>query len=308
MKLRIFNCALAALMLALALASCTPADPGNESNSGSNGTDSVESRDPNGNEATTEYDVTLDFSGSACNISDTSAVIVEGKVYKIVKAGIYKISGTLDDGQIQVEVAKTEAKTDRVTLLLDNFTGSCSDSGVIYVKSADKVYIDLQKGSVNTLTDSSTYTFEDPVEAKPNACIYAADDLTIKGGGTLTVNASYNNGIGCKNDIDIKNGFVTVQAPNNAIKGNDSITICGDAVVTVKGADDAIKTESTDAGKGFILITDTAKVTVTCEDDAIQATQDVTITTGATVTVEAAQTAVNCDGTTHVDAGCVITK
>ena len=274
-------------------------DAGN-TDQGGNGT-GEDSTSDNGTSET--QDVSLKFSASGCDISDTSAVTVSGKIYTIVKAGTYNISGTMADGQIRVDIPKTE----KATLILNNFTGTCSDSAVIYVVSADEVYIDMEKDTVNTLTDGVSYVFENPEDDKPNACIYSSDDLTIKGGGTLNVIANYNNGIGCKNDIDIKNGVVNVTAVKNAIKGNDSVTVRGDAEVNVLAAKDAIKSDTTDKdGKGFIHIIEEAKVTVTCSDDALQATQNVTITSGATLTVQSAKTDVNCDGTVNIDEGCII--
>ena len=256
-----------------------------------------------GSEETVEITASLHFSSKGCEISDTSTVMVSGKIYKIVKAGTYRISGTMEDGQIQVEVGDS----DKVTLLLDNFDGKCSDSAVIYVINADKAYIDLEKGSVNTLTDATIYKFANPADDKPNACIYSADDLTIKGGGRLNVYANYNNGIGCKNDIDIKNGSISVKAVKNAIKGNDSVTVRGDAEVVITGAKDGVKTDNLEeSGKGFVSITETAKVVVTCSDDAIQATQNVIITEDASVTVVAASSAVNCDGDTNIADGSLI--
>ena len=275
-------------------------DGGNNADSDTESTNNGGSTPDSGTTEATE--VSLVFGETGCNISDTSAVNVSGKVYTIVKPGTYNISGTMADGQIRVDIAKTE----KATLVLNNFTGSCSDSAVIYVVSADEVYIDMEKDSVNTLTDGISYVFENPADDKPNACIYSSDDLTIKGGGTLNVIGNYNNGIGCKNDIDIKNGVVNVTAVKNAIKGNDSVTVRGDAEVNVLGAKDAIKSDTTDKdGKGFIHIIEEAKVTVTCSDDALQATQNVTITSGATLTVQSAKTDVNCDGTVNIDEGCI---
>lgn len=305
MKHNKFFC-VAALMIVTAMITLTFASCNNSKKSNENGTDENGStHNTNVNDNISEFSATLKFNDNSCEISDKSAVAVDGKYYRITKAGTYEISGTMSDGQIIVDVAKTE----RVTLVLDNFTGSCSDSAVIYVKSADKAYIDLKKDSNNVVTDASVYVFSDPASTKPNACIYSSDDLVIKGGGKLTVNAKYNNGIGCKNDIEIKNGHVFVNAVNNAIKGNDSVTVCGDAEVTVTAADDAIKSDCIDKeNKGFVLITDEAKVTVTCSDDAVQAPQNVKITVGATLTVVSASSAVNCDGVTDVGEGCIILK
>lgn len=251
----------------------------------------------------TEITGTLTFEGDICKASDESAVVKNGKNYKIVKAGVYKITGVMNDGQIQVEVADTE----RVTLLLDNFDGTCSDSAVIYVINADRVYIDLEKGSVNNLTDGSSYAFANPADTKPNACIYASDDLTIKGGGRLNVYANYNNGIATKNDLEIKNGNITVSAVNNALKGNNSVTIMGDADITINNAEDAIKTENIDrADRGFIEIIEQARVVITCSDDALQATQRVTVSSTAKVIVASASSAVNCDGTADIADGSLI--
>lgn len=259
--------------------------------------------EPGTDDTVTEITGTLTFEGDVCKASDESAVVKNGKAYKIVKAGVYKITGVMNDGQIQVEVADT----DRVTLLLDNFDGTCSDSAVIYVINADRVYIDLEKGSVNNLTDGANYVFADPLETKPNACIYASDDLTIKGGGRLNVYANYNNGIATKNDLEIKNGNITVSAVNNALKGNNSVTIMGDADVTVNNAEDAIKTENIDrTDKGFIEIIEQAQVVITCSDDALQATQRITIASTAKVMVTSASSAVNCDGTTDIAEGSLI--
>lgn len=241
------------------------------------------------------------FSGTSYTASDSSMIRVDGSALTIIKPGTYEISGTLDNGQIAVEVTKA----DRVTLILNNFTGHNDSSAVIWVKSADKVYLEVKTGTTNTLTDGATYVFENPADTKPNACIYASDDLSIKGHGTLIVTGNYNNGIGCKNDLSINNCKLTVSAVNNAIKGNGSVTVKGESEVLVEGAEDAIKTDSLDVGKGFLLITENAKVTVHCEDDALQATQDITVTVGATVTTYAKGDSVNCDGTVNVGEGCL---
>ena len=304
MKLKKIILCLTSLVLVILLASCHT-NEGTDIESDSTDSSSSNNGQHGGNSGTSQANASLVFSGMECEISNTSAIIHEGKIYKIVKPGTYTVSGTLDDGQIQVEVEKTES----VTLVLDNFTGSCSDSAVIYIKSADKIDIDLQNDSVNTLTDASVYVFPDPTTDKPNACLYSSDDLTIKGGGSLIVNANYNNGIGCKNDVEIKNGKVTVSAVNNAVKGNDSVTVCGDAEVVIEAADDGLKADTIDRpDKGFVKVTENAKVTVSCTDDAIQATQNVTVTSGATVTIKSASQAVNCDGTVNVDNGCIVNQ
>ena len=296
-KILISILAAALLLSCLYLAACSgETDPGSTNNPGGQQT-------PDDGESTVEglIDCYIEFSGTSYTTSDASTIKVDGSALTIVKPGTYDISGTLENGQIIVEVTKA----DRVTLILNNFTGSNASSAVIWVKSADKVYLEVKTGTTNTLTDASTYVFP-TAETKPNACIYSADDLSIKGHGTLIVNGNYNNGIGCKNDLSINNCKLTVNAVNNAIKGNDSVTIKGDAEVLVQGAEDAIKADSLDEGKGYVTVTENAKVTIHCDDDALQASQLITITTGATVTTYAGGNSVNCDGITTIDEGCLV--
>lgn len=286
----------AMLLTCMLLAACTgntdPSQPGGQRPGESGDAPTVDGM----------IDCYIAFSGTSYTTTDASAVRAEGSTLTIIKPGTYDLTGTLDNGQIIVEVTKA----DRVTLILNNFTGSNSTSAVIWVKSADKVYLEVKTGTTNTLTDASTYVYPNANETKPNACIYAADDLSIKGHGTLIVKGNSNNGIGCKNDLSINNVKLTVSAVNNAIKGNNSVTIKGDAEVLVEGAEDAIKTDSLDEGKGYVTVTENAKVTVHCDDDGLQATQNITITTGATVTTYAGGDSINCDGMITIDEGCLI--
>ncbi len=248
---------------------------------------------------TEENPIRLTFNGMTCDqsVDGTLSVSEDKRAFVISKGGFYTLSGDLSDGQIMIAVPKTE----EITLTFKNFSASSSTSAPIYIDSCDKATIILAPGTVNTLSDATTYQFADPTEDKPNACIYSADDLTIKGDGTLNITANYNNGIGCKNDLRIKNGTITISAPNNILKGNDSVTIEG-GNITLSGGEDAIKSDATDrTDKGFVLIEGGAKVTITCGDDAIQATQSVTVAAGTTVTVTAGGNAINCPGTINAD-------
>ena len=181
---------------------------------------------------------------------------------------------------------------------------TCKTSAPFYVESADKVRITLEKGTDNVLTDASNYVLAAGVK-KPNACLYSSDDLLIKGSGSLTVNANYNNGIGVKNDLKIKDGNITVNAPNNAIKGNGSITVEG-GTINARGAD-GFKSDSIMEGKGFISILG-GTISIVAGDDGLQAESAVTIAAGASVTINAADKDINCDGTVSVADNTLISK
>ncbi len=241
--------------------------------------------------------IVLTFSGTQItpSVSD-HGITVEGNAFIITRAGTYELKGDLSNGQVRVSVDKNAD----VELILNNFTASCNSTAPLYIESANKATIVLANGSVNSLTDSARYEF--PVgEDKPNACLYSSDDLTIKGNGSLTVTAHYNNGIGCKNDLRIKEGTITVSAPNNIIKGNDSVEI-EEATLKLSGGEDAIKADTVDrADKGYILITAGAKIDINCSDDALQAATAITVEAGATVTGQSGGDTLNCPGTINAD-------
>ena len=244
--------------------------------------------------------VTITLNGSGYTSSKSGVVSASGNVLTITAAGTYKITGTLDNAQLRVSVQKTEI----VDLIFAGVSITNKTSAPLYIESADKVSIELEAGTENLFTDANTYIFPEG-EDKPNACIYSSEDLTIKGEGSLTVNAYYNNGIGTKNDLKIKGGNITVTAANNALKGNQSVKIEG-GNITLNGAD-GIKADSLIEGEGIIEILG-GTVNIKAGDDGIQAATDITIAEGATVTVNAADKDVNSDGTTNIAEGSLISK
>ena len=261
----------------------------------------------NTNDSIPQDDVTkLVFNGTQCQIptGQTDAVSANGNVFTISQAGTYELSGSLSDGQIRVQVPKTTDKTAEVFLIFNGFSAYSSTTAPFYVVSADEVTIELKAGTVSRLEDATTYQLGGAT--KPSACLYSADDLVIRGNGSLMVTGHFKNGIGCSNDLRIKNGTITVKAPNNILKGGDSVTISGGKVI-LSGGEDGIKTDNQEvgSGKGFILITENAQVEITCADDALQATQLITVDATASVTGTAGDSDLNCDGVINCAPGTV---
>ena len=242
--------------------------------------------------------VTITFSDEGVLVNG-SGVSVDGTTVYISAKGTYLLSGSCANGQIVVEVTKE----DKVQLVLNGLNLTCADSAPLYVICADKVGLTLAPGSENSFTDAAVYTRV--FEKEPNACVCSRDDLTINGTGSLTVTGLNNNGIGTKNDLRIVNGTITVTAPKNALKGNDSVAI-KDGTIVLEAGKDAIKAENAeDAGKGFVYI-EGGNLTITAGDDAIQGQQDVTIK-GGSISVSADGKTINSKGTQDVAVG-VITK
>ena len=191
---------------------------------------------------------------------------VDENIVTITQGGTYSLSGTLDDGQVIVNAGDL----DQVEILLNGVHLTSSTSAPIYVMNADKTTLTLVEGTESVITDAESYVYEDATVDEPNAAIFSKDDLKINGTGSLIVNANYNNGIASKDDLDIKNGDITINAVNNGLKGKDSIEIDNGTFVINSGGD-AIKSDNTtDTTKGWITINN-GTFNINATGDGIQA-------------------------------------
>ncbi len=132
--------------------------------------------------------------GSEINLSEYGS----NSVVTISAAGEYTLTGTLSDGQIVVN----GGDEDEFTLYLNNANITNSSGSAIYIENAAEVIITLVDGTVNSVTDGSTYANLDE-DGEPDAAVFSHDDLTINGNGTLTVQANYSEGIESRDDLKI---------------------------------------------------------------------------------------------------------
>lgn len=214
--------------------------------------------------------------------ADGEGIDVDGSRLTITAGGTYRLSGTLYDGQIVVDASDT----DEVTLVLDSVHVSCSTSAAIYVANADKVVLSLEDGSDNSVSDGAAYVFDDPASDEPNAAIFSADDLTIEGTGSLTVEGNYANGIQSKDDLEILGGTIDVTAANDGLKGRDSVLVRNARISVQAGADGIQSNNDEDPEKGTVTV-ESGTIHVTAGADGIQAETsldvlggDLTIVTG----------------------------
>lgn len=120
------------------------------------------------NTSVSDNAVYVSFSGSQ---AETTGELEVGDGYiKIENGGDYVLSGDYS-GQIIVE------SEENVHLILSGVT-VYNPMSPIYVKSAKNVCITLATGTVNTISDSSEYTYEDG-EDEPAAAVYSKADFTI---------------------------------------------------------------------------------------------------------------------------------
>lgn len=214
---------------------------------------------------TDENTVYITFEHTEVQISGSGAAS-EGTSVVISKAGTYVLSGTLDDGQLIIDAGKD----DLIHIILNGVSMSCSSSAPFYGKQNDKIVVTLAEGTVNTLSDAESYTFESETDNEPAAALFNKQDLTVNGSGELIINGYYKNGIMSKDDLKIISGTYTVSAAETALKGKDSVTIAGGTLSLTSGGD-GIKTDNVeDTDKGYIAI-EGGNITVVSEHDGMEA-------------------------------------
>ncbi|WP_405343193.1 carbohydrate-binding domain-containing protein [Fibrobacter sp.] len=227
--------------------------------------------------------------------NNNSCVTVTGGEVVITCAGDYDFSGSYSGADAQIRVYSPKSDSG-VYLNLRGLTLTNTADAPIYSQMSSKTFVVPKNGTTNTLSDGSTrtksYTYvnsnnETKVDTT-GACIYAKDDLTIKGEGTLIVKGNYNNGIHTSNDLRVKNGIVTVTAKNNGLKGKESVSISGGTLNITTSNGDGIKSDADDAtdlaaGKGSIEITG-GEITINSKYDGITANNAIVVAEGESTT------------------------
>ena len=212
------------------------------------GCDTVISDNTQAAENADAYQLSFKDSDASYEISGSTYISLGDEDVKINKAGTYILEGTLE-GSIIVEASKDED----VQLVLNNVTINAGDFAGIYIIEGDEITITLAENSVNTISDSSTYTQIDDNDV--NALIYSKADLIINGEGTLNLNSSYNNGIVSKDDLIITGGTYNISVAGQGLRGKDCLMI-SDGNFTINSGKDALHSDNDeDAYKGYVNIT-----------------------------------------------------
>ena len=211
----------------------------------------------------------------AIETSDGGTYTKSGSVYTLTTAGTYKLSGKLT-GQILVEAGED----DEVVIELNGVDITYGSDSPIKVLTADKVEISAKSGTDNTITDARSAKTTDTTTLGEGA-IYAKTDLKLKGSGTLVVTGNYNNAIHSTKDLTIQKLTLKATGYNNALKGNNSVTITSGEIQAYAKTGNGIKTEDssvTSKGKqkGTITING-GNVYVDSLHDAVDAAYNVEI-------------------------------
>ncbi len=192
---------------------------------------------------------------------------ISGTDLTIQSSGTYLVSGNCADGSIKIKKGTTD-----VTLVLDGLTLTSSDTAPITCNKSTEVTIVAASGTANTLTDSAQNNddnYPDNEDAE-NAVIKCKDgsDVTIRGSGTLNINAKGKNGI--------KSGATTDE------EGDASLTIQDITLNITAPVNDAINAEQQ-------LDVESGTLTISAGDDAIHCDYEMNVgavgTDGPTITI-----------------------
>ncbi len=229
---------------------------------------------------------TITLNGSSAETSAKSGVSIDGSAITITEEGVYVVSGTLSDGQIIVE-ADDAAK---VQIVLKDASITSSDSAALYVKSADKVFVTLAEGTENTLANGGSFVADG--DTNVDGAVFAKDDVTFNGSGSLTINSPAGHGVVGKDDVKFAGGTYTITAAKHGVQANDSVRLAESDVTVTSGSekdgihvsDDADAEEGTESDSFFYMAD--GSLTVSSGDDGIHADASVIIEGGTIVVNE----------------------
>lgn len=213
---------------------------------GSNGNDSQSTED-NNTESTvinreevfsnrdfkTEYEkncayIQLTGASATC---ESNAVEIKGSTITIKDEGTYVVTGTLDNGMIIVD----SENIDKTQIVLNGVNIHSETSAAIYIKQSDKVFITLEEGTQNILSNGGT--FKEIDENSIDGVIFSKDDLTLNGTGSLEIKSPGGHGIVSKDDLIITGGKYVLDVATHGLSANDMLGIVGGAFSITSGED-----------------------------------------------------------------------
>ncbi|MDD3413937.1 MAG: carbohydrate-binding domain-containing protein [Lachnospiraceae bacterium] len=213
---------------------------------------------------------------------DGSGAEVEDYIVTITKKGTYVVTGSIENGQIIVDVSEDE----NVQLVLNGAQITCTDSSPIQVNSAKNLYLTLADGTENMVTDGRTAQSTDSEEEDdsdaPTAAIFSENDLIINGGGKLTVTGNYNDGISSKDDLQIIDGEILVTSTDDGIVGKDSVSVRSGTIEIHSGDDGLKSSNSDDTSKGNVII-DGGDINIYASGDGMKSEMVLVINDGTVI-------------------------
>lgn len=232
----------------------------------------------NGNEDPVSTETQIHLNGAFATVEGDYAE-VDGGVITITHSGSFYVDGTLDDGQINVNVPDEAADPDTVKIFLNGVNITGKSAPAIRVTNAENTSINIADGTENFISDGDT------AYASLEAVIEAKDDITFKGGelgtGVLNITANTQNAVVCNNDIKFTGATVNISTLNstdktNGVNGKTSVTVKG-STLNIDAEGDGLK-----SSKGNVEVSK-GTVTIKAGNDAIQAETSIDVSGGVVV-------------------------
>lgn len=226
---------------------------------------------------TVEYDqnttVNINFSENKIT-SSSDSVKITGSTATITEEATYIVSGELTNGMIIVNAPDTA----KLQIVFNGASITSETSAALYIAEADKVFVTLAEGTINTLANGGEFVAID--DNNIDAALFSKQDLTLNGTGSLMVTSPAGHGIVSKDDLVITGGTYNISSASHGMDANDSVRIAN-ASITIDAGKDAIHSEnSDDATKGFIYIS-SGTIKAEAEGDGISASAYMQIADGA---------------------------
>ena len=187
----------------------------------------------------------------------------------------YKLSGTCSECQIVVEKGIT------TTITLDSITIDNSKTGPFVIKKNSIVNLFLNGES--TITDKETDESSDDYEGA-GIKFKSGSSLTISGSGTLNVNGNIKNGIkgASASTLTINGGTFVINAVNNALAADGSVTINDGTITITTSEGDGIKADPDygDTDSAGTITINGGTFNINSYSDGLQAKNKLTINGG----------------------------
>lgn len=236
--------------------------------------------DPSTGEAIA-MNATVTLSGDSATVTGEN-VTVEGTTITVTASGSYEFSGKLNDGQIIVNVADEVADPGTVKLYFNGVDITGQNAAAVYVVNAENTSINLVENTANYLADANFYNDAEGT----TAVIFAKDDLTIKGEGSLRVDALYNYGLQCNNDVKITGGNIKFK-----VTGTPS-----DSTATATTREDAVRSKTSVEIKG-------GTIDINAEGDGVKSTKGDVFISGGVTEIKAGNDAVQGETSLQISGG-----
>ncbi len=246
----------------------------------------------------------ISLDGSAAEIEGPGASFENGTL-SISTGGSFLLRGSLENGRILVDTGETKQE---VNLILDAVSIHCENDAALYVERAEKTRIYVKDTSPSTLSSGTPPEDAQLLTQGSGAAVYGEDDLDFMGPGALIIEGNINNGIGCKNDVDVNGGTLEISAVNHGIKGNESVDIKG-GQVNISCGNDGLKTDDAEKeGKGSVNITG-GSLFISSQDQGISSIKDINIS-GGEVNIVSQRDGLNADkelgGSVNISGGSIL--